>query len=81
MIRAVDIRLFEYINERMRHPEIITGIEYFKIIEKYNYIREIAQEIIQLDLDIRIRENSDFSMMNLDLERISTSPKLTLKKN
>ena len=81
MIRAVDIRLFEYINERMRHPEIINDIEYYKIIEKYNYIREIAQEIIQLDLDIRIRENSDFSMMNLDLERISTSPKLTLKKN
>ena len=80
MIRAVDIRLFEYINERMRHPEKINDIEYFKIIEKYNYIREIAQEIMQLDLNIKIRENSTSSNINLDLEKISSMPKLTLKK-
>ncbi len=80
MIRAVDIRLFEYINERMRHSEKINDIEYFKIIEKYNFVREIAKEIIQLDLNIKIRENSTSSNINLDLEKLSLAPKLTLKK-
>ena len=80
MIRAVDIRLFEYINERLRHPEKINANEYFKIIEKYNFVREIAKEIIQLDLDTKIRENSTSSNINLDLEKLSSTPKLTLKK-
>ena len=74
-LRSVDIRLLE----------LIKNISYLdcsqkSVLKKYNYLRDIALEIKKQKLCIPIREMSDNSIYELDLEKLSNQSKMVLKK-
>lgn len=73
-IKSVDIRLFKLIEEAKTIEEIK------KIIEKYNYLIEIAKTIKNLNLDMPIRDMSSENL-TLDVYKLSKSKKIKLKQN
>ena len=50
-----------------------------KVIQKYNYLRELAIIIKELQLDIPIREMSGENCFLLDIEKFARTPQLILK--
>ena len=50
------------------------------ILKKYNHLKNIALEIKKQNLDIPLREMSENSIFELDLNKLVNQPKLVLKK-
>jgi len=75
MIKSVDIRLIELINLCCNSQNRnITDI-----IEKYNYLKEIALSMKESNLNIPLREMSNQDNFDLDIDKLSTTKKLILK--
>lgn len=74
--RSIDIRLFNLISEYEKKNNIDGPKD---LIEKYNYLREIAQAIIEAKLSLPLREMSNENL-TLDIEKIKNMPILELKK-
>ena len=72
-LRAIDIRLLKFINSN------IIGDKTLNLIEKYNYLIDIAIELEKKELDIPLREMSKSSIFQIDTKKICNKPKLILK--
>ena len=76
-LRSIDIRLLKLIQLRK------LCIDYsmiLSILQKYNYLREIAFEMKKQSLNIPLREMSETNIFELDIDKLSSKPKLILKK-
>lgn len=74
--RSVDIRLFNLISEYEKKNNIDGPKD---LLEKYNYLREIATAIIETKLSLPLREMSKENL-TLDIEKLKNMPVLELKK-
>ena len=74
--RSIDIRLLKLMEEYESKKDE-KGIK--DLIEKYNYLREIANAIIETKLSLTLREMSKDNL-TLDIEKIKNMPVLELKK-
>lgn len=74
-IKAADIRLIKYIDSLYK-KDIFSIIE---VINKYNQIIMMSKEIVEAGKDIQIREMSDGVKKNIDVIKMSKTPKLILK--
>ena len=70
-IKSVDIRLLNLIEEK--------SCDIRGIIKKYNYLKDIALIIKELNLDILLREMSN-NNLTLNIDKVSKTPKILLKK-
>lgn len=50
------------------------------VLQKYNYLRDIALDLQKQQLEIPLREMSESSIFELDIEKMYNQPKLILKK-
>ena len=76
-LRSIDIRLLKlmqlkqsYLNETLVKA----------ILQKYNYLIDIALELKKQQLEIPLREMSESNIFELDIEKMSNQHKLVLKK-
>lgn len=69
-IKSVDIRLLNQIEQKKYDIQ--------KIIRNYNYLREFALTIKELNLDVLLREMSSDNL-TLDIDKISKTPQIVLK--
>ena len=69
-IKSVDIRLLSLMEEKSCHIR--------EIIKKYNYLKDIALIIKELNLDILLREMSN-NNLKLNIDNVSKTPKILLK--
>ena len=74
-LKSIDIRLLKYI----QILEAKNNYSIKDVIKKYNYLKEIAIAIKQMNLDIPIREMSVENSISLDIDKLSDIPKLVLK--
>lgn len=79
LIRAVDIRLLTLINEALDNK--LTGnTEQVKLIlEKYNALKKVCEQMKKSNLDAYLREMS-LKQTTLDYEKVASNPILKLKK-
>lgn len=77
-LRSVDIRLLKLI-EMIEKGYLSGNFTVRNAIEKYNYLKEIALTMKQVQLDIPIREMSNSDNFVLDVDKLSSNPKLVLK--
>lgn len=80
-ILSLDIRLLKYM-ERLKTKKTMSfeNSTTQELIEKYNYLLEVATVLKQTNLNIRIREMSNNDNLSLDVEKLSQSPKILTKK-
>lgn len=78
-LKAIDIRLFTLI-ELLENKYSSNNYSIESIIEKYNYLKNIALTIKQIKLDIPLREMSYQDNTLLDIDRVSSFPRLILKR-
>lgn len=71
-IKSVDVRLIKLI-EKSKNTDSIKDI-----IEKYNLLRDIAQSIKELNLEMPLRDMSNENL-TIDIDKASKAPKLILK--
>ena len=79
MIRSVDVRLSKYIDMLINKGKSLDDESIFKLVQKYNCIRNIAMLMIEDGIDIPLREMSYNNCSALDIEMVASSPKLVLK--
>lgn len=75
-IKSIDIRFLELIKSLGYHAHYD---EISKVIQKYNYLRELAIAINELQLNIPIREMSSDNCFSLDIEKLAKTPQLIIK--
>lgn len=76
-LRSVDIRLLQLIDLLSKKESDIVTIE--EVIEKYNCLKNIALAMKGVQLDIPLREMSYQDNSVMDVDKLSTTPKLVLK--
>ena len=76
-LRSVDIRLIEYIKLKLEKE---TDEFALTVIEKYNQLKKIASEIQNQSLNIPLREMSESTNFELNLQKVINQPTLILKK-
>lgn len=76
-LRSVDIRLMKLAKLKKMYNDYSLVAS---IIQKFNHLREIAFEIKKQELDIPVREMSESEIYNLDIDKLSSHPKLKIKK-
>jgi len=76
-LRSVDIRILKLI-ESSEKKVSINKYALQNIIEKYNYLKDIAIAMRYSNLDIPLREMSHDSLM-IDIDKLATVPKLLIK--
>lgn len=76
-LRSIDIRLLKLLELIKNRTYIDTSI--LDIIKKYNCLKDIASTMIQTKLDIPLREASYQEKSLIDIEKLSSTPKLVLK--
>ena len=74
MIKSVDVRLFEYLDELNKLNGNVDDM-----ISLYESLRQIALALRDNQLNIPLREMSNGNSNSLDIEKISEMPKLLLK--
>lgn len=80
-LRAIDIRLLEYIDLVEKNDDIYSQNNLLpKVIERYNCIGGIASTLEEMQLDIPIREMSFNQKRGLDVKKLVKVPRLTLKR-
>lgn len=72
MIRSVDLKLLEYVNDKNCNIKEAVG--------KFNYLVTVAKTLKNSKLNIPLRETSYDKNNMLDINKISSIPKLVLKK-
>lgn len=74
--KSIDIRLLKLIEliEQSRQYDTIENI-----IKKYNWLKIIALTMKEYNLDIPLREMSHENHFDVDIDKLSSSPKLILK--
>lgn len=77
-LRSVDIRILKMI-ELMNIGAAVDNCSITDIVEKYNYLKDVALAILHSQLDIPLRETSYNDNYLIDIEKISSGPKLVLK--
>lgn len=78
-LRSVDVRLLKLI-ELIEQGRSSRDFSIQSVIEKYNYLREIALAIKASSLDIPLREMSKQNIFSIDVDKLSSAPKLVLKR-
>lgn len=79
-LRAIDIRLLKLIKLLEEDKKFISPSYSVKsVLEKYNYLKNIALSMKQFGIDIPLREMSTEENFSLDIDRLSFVPKLVLK--
>lgn len=76
-LRSIDIRLLKLMQEKKLYMDYSMILS---VLQKYNYLREIAIEMQKQSLNIPLREMSERGIFELDIEKLSSQPKLVLKK-
>jgi len=78
-LRTIDIRILKLVDliERNSSQKDYT---IKSVVQKYNFLKEIAIMMQQTKLDIPLREMSTESNMSLDIDKLSTTPSILLKK-
>ena len=76
-LRAIDIRLLQLIDSLSNKENDIETIK--RVINKYNYLKKIALTMKSTQLDIPLREMSYQNDFMMDVDKLSTTPKLVLK--
>ena len=76
-LRSLDIRFLKLL--KLKKPYINDNF-ITTIIQKYNYLRYIAMEIKKQNLNFPIREMSESTIFDLDLDKLISHPQLVLKK-
>lgn len=77
-LRSIDIRLLKLI-EMIESGYLSDSYIIQNAIEKYNYLREVALVMKSNQLDIPLREMSHHQNYSLDINKLSSNPKLALK--
>lgn len=77
-IKALDIRFLQYIYNFEHGKYSYEDID--MLIEKYNYIKEMANKILSSNKNLLFREASSGNKKMLDIEKMSDVPMLVLKK-
>ena len=68
--------------ELITTPNLLNFQDYsmiLSVLQKYNYLRKIAIEMQKQSLNIPLREMSETGIFELDIDKLSTQPKLVLK--
>ena len=76
-LRSIDIRLLKLIQIKKLYTNYSTILS---VLKKYNYLRKIAIEMQKQRLCIPLREMSETGIFELDIDKLSSQPKLVLKK-
>lgn len=77
-LRSIDIRLLKLIQIKKLYINYSTILS---VLKKYNYLRKIAIEMQKQSLNIPLREMSETGIFELDIDKLSSQPKLVLKNN
>lgn len=77
-LRSIDIRLLKLI-EVIESGYSSGSYTIQSAIEKYNYLREVALTMKRIQLDIPLREMSYHQNHSMDVNKLSSCPKLALK--
>ena len=77
-LRSVDIRLLKLI-ELVEKGYASNNYSIESVIRKYNYLKNIALTMKHFQLDIPLREMSYQDNSSMDLDKLSSLPKLMLK--
>lgn len=77
-IRAVDVRFLKVI-ELIEQNLISKNHSVLSAVDKYNYLKLIAMVMKNKELDIPLREMSNKDDFSIDIDKLSTLPKLILK--
>lgn len=75
-LKSVDVRLLRFIKLNELYADCSAILS---VVEKYNYLRGVAFEMKKQSLDIPLREMSEDSVFELDIDRLAYHPKLHLK--
>ena len=78
-LRSLDIRMLRLIRELEKKPNK-KDTETLAIINKYNCLGNIASTLVERKLYLPIREMSEEDAQTLDIDRLSKTPTLILKK-
>lgn len=79
-IKAVDIRILKYLKLVATERTLLSEEKEIKeLVDKYNCLNDISRMLIENNLDIPLRENSDAKNSLLDVHKISRSPKIEVK--
>lgn len=76
-IKSVDIRLLYLL---CQNKSYINDSSTQAIINKYNYLREIALELKRQQLELPLREMSESNIFEINIDKLVEQPKLLLKK-
>ena len=77
-LRSVDIRLLKLI-EMIEKGYSSNNFTIQSVIEKYNYLKNIALTMKHSQLDIPLREMSYQDNSSMDVDKLSSTPRLVLK--
>lgn len=78
-LKSIDIRLLKLI-ELIETGFISNKMTIQDVVEKYNYLKIIALTMKKYQLDIPLREMSHNDNSSVDIDKLSSTPKLILKK-
>lgn len=67
MFKSLDVRYLKYIDDSIKHSD---GIDYKKIVQKYNELIDMARELVNASLDIPFREMS-FEPMKINTKKMA----------
>lgn len=76
-LKSIDIRLLKllYLNQFSVNEEVIKTT-----LENYNHLKDTALELIQQGKPIPLREMSEADIVELDLDKLVSQPKVLIKK-
>lgn len=74
-LESVDVRLLKLLNSESN----LKNLSVISVLNKYNSLINVAEELQKQKLDIPLREMSDSSIFELDIERLASQPKILLK--
>lgn len=79
-IKAVDVRILKYLKLVATKKTLLPEEKAIKeLVNKYNYLGDISRTLIESDLNIPLRENSNAQNNLLDVHKISKKPKIEVK--
>ena len=76
-LKSVDIRLLKLLCQNKSYM-IDSSIQ--AIIQKYNYLKDIASELKKQQLELPLREMSESTVFQIDTDKLVKYPKIILKK-
>lgn len=78
--RAIDVRLLSLVQSiREKKDKELCNSSVRELLENYNRLREMARLIKDMQLDVPLREMSKNEGIALDIDRVSSMPKVKIK--